>query len=230
MPGWHRGLRFGGASPGRYVKGIVKDDGPGMPEEVKAKAFDPFFTTKEVGVGSGLGLSQVYGFAKSLGGHVEIESEIGQGTTVSLLLAKSSKPLSPQISANPLPLRRARGSETVLAVEDDEDVLELTVVALKDLGYTVLTAANAGDALEILRSAKEIDVLFSDVIMPGGMNGAQLAVEARRITPGIKVLLTSGYTAKALTKEHGMPDDLEVLSKPYRHEDLASELRLVIKG
>lgn len=128
----------------------------------------------------------MYGFAKSLGGHVEIESEIGQGTTVSLLLAKSSKPLSPQISANPLPLRRAHGSETVLAVEDDEDVLELTVVALKDLGYTVLTAANAGDALEILRSAKEIDVLFSDVIMPGGMNGAQLAVEARRITPVLR--------------------------------------------
>jgi CheY-like chemotaxis protein len=94
----------------------------------------------------------------------------------------------------------------------------------------VLTAANAGDALEILRSAVEIDVLFSDVIMPGGMNGAQLAIEARRIRPGLKVLLTSGYTAEALTKEHGMPDDLEVLPKPYRHEDLANKLRLVIKG
>ena len=118
-----------------------------------AKAFDPFFTTKEVGGGSGLGLSQVYGFAKSLGGHVEIESEIGLGTTVSLLLPKSSESLPPPISANVLPLRRARGTETVLAVEDDEEVLELTVVALKDLGYTVLEAANAGDALEILRSA-----------------------------------------------------------------------------
>jgi signal transduction histidine kinase len=222
--------RLGGAKPGRYVKVIVKDDGAGMPEEVRSKAFDPFFTTKEVGGGSGLGLSQVYGFAKGLGGHVEIESEIGVGTTVTLLLPKSSEPLPPQISANPLPLRRARGTETVLAVEDDEEVLELTVVALKDLGYTVLTAANAGDALEILRSASKIDVMFSDVIMPGGMNGAQLAIEARRIRPGLKVLLTSGYTAEALTKEHGMPDDLEVLPKPYRHEDLANKLRLVIKG
>jgi CheY-like chemotaxis protein len=172
----------------------------------------------------------VYGFAKVLGGHVEIESEIGVGTTVTLLLPKSSESLPQQISANPLPLRRARGTETVLAVEDDEEVLELTVVALKDLGYTVLTAANAGNALEILRSASKIDVMFSDVIMPGGMNGAQLAIEARRIRPGLKVLLTSGYTAEALTKEHGMPDDLEVLPKPYRHEDLANKLRLVIKG
>jgi CheY-like chemotaxis protein len=114
----------------------------------------------------------------------------------------------------------------VLAVEDDEEVLELTVVALKDLGYTALTATNAGDALEILRSTEEIDVLFSDVIMPGGMNGARLAVEARRIRAGVKVR----YTAEALTKEQGMPDDLEVLPKPYRHEDLASKLRLVIKG
>ncbi len=222
--------RPGGAKPGRYAKVIVKDEGAGMPEEVRAKAFDPFFTTKGVGGGSGLGLSQVYGFAKSLGGHVEIESEMGLGTTVSLLLPKSSEPVPPQTSENLLPLRRARGTETVLAVEDDEEVLELTVVALKDLGYTVLTAANAGDALKILRSAAEIDVLFSDVIMPGGMNGAQLAVEARRLRPGLKVLLTSGYTAEALTKEHGMPDDLEVLPKPYRHEDLANKLRLVIKG
>ena len=126
----------GGAIPGRYVKVIVRDDGSGMPEEVKVKAFDPFFTTKEVGSGSGLGLSQVYGFAKSLGGHVEIESEVGVGTTVTLLLPRSSEPVQTDPSANPLPLRRARGAESVLAVEDDEEVLELAVVALKDLGYT----------------------------------------------------------------------------------------------
>ena len=133
-------------------------------------------------------------------------------------------------STNPLPLRRARGAESVLAVEDDEEVLELAVVALKDLGYTVLTAGNARDALNILRRERDIDILFSDVIMPGGMNGAQLAVEARRIRPGIKVLLTSGYTAEALTKEHGMPENVEVLEKPYRHDDLADKLRLVMKG
>ena len=112
--------RPGGATPGRYVKVTVQDDGAGMPEKVRAKAFDPFFTTKEVGGGSGLGLSQVYGFAKSLGGHLEIESEIGLGTTVTLLLPKSSEPLPPEISEYPLPLRRARGTETVLAVEDDD--------------------------------------------------------------------------------------------------------------
>jgi CheY-like chemotaxis protein len=220
----------GGAIPGRYVKVIVRDDGSGMPEEVKVKAFDPFFTTKEVGSGSGLGLSQVYGFAKSLGGHVEIESEVGVGTTVTLLLPRSSEPVQTDPSTNPLPLRRARGAESVLAVEDDEEVLELAVVALKDLGYTVLTAGNARDALNILRRERDIDILFSDVIMPGGMNGAQLAVEARRIRPGIKVLLTSGYTAEALTKEHGMPENVEVLEKPYRHDDLADKLRLVMKG
>jgi signal transduction histidine kinase/ActR/RegA family two-component response regulator len=219
----------GGALAGHYVKVTVQDDGSGMPEEVKEKAFDPFFTTKEVGSGSGLGLSQVYGFAKSLGGHVEIESAVGVGTTVTLLLPRSSEPLEAVTSANPLPLRRARGAEAVLAVEDDEEVLELAVVALKDLGYTVLTAGNALDALNILRRGDHIDILFSDVIMPGGMNGAQLAVEARRIRPDIKVLLTSGYTAEALTKEHGMPENVEVLEKPYRHDDLANKLRLVMK-
>jgi signal transduction histidine kinase len=220
----------GGATLGQYVRIVVEDDGSGMPEEVKARAFDPFFTTKEVGSGSGLGLSQVYGFAKSLGGHVEIESKVGLGTKVTLLLPKSSEPVRSDTSLNnPLPLRRARGTETVLAVEDDPDVLELAVIALNELGYTVLTAINASDALNFLAGDAAIDVLFSDVIMPGGMNGAQLAVEARRIRPDLKVLLTSGYTAEALTKEHGLPADVEVLGKPYRHADLAQKLRLVIK-
>jgi signal transduction histidine kinase len=217
-----------GVSRGPYVKVSVEDIGSGMSEDVRTKAFDPFFTTKEVGNGSGMGLSQVYGFAKSVGGHVDIESEVGLGTTVALYLPKSSDPVQAEVPANPLPLRAARGTETVLAVEDDEEVLELTVTALKDLGYTVLTAGNAGDALKILSSEVAIDLLFSDVIMPGGMNGAQLAVEARRARPGLKILLTSGYTAEALAQKHGIPDDLEVLGKPYRHEELAHKLRLVM--
>jgi signal transduction histidine kinase/CheY-like chemotaxis protein len=220
----------GGAGAGRYVKVTVKDFGSGMPDDVKTRAFDPFFTTKEVGSGSGLGLSQVYGFAKSVGGHVEIDSRLGLGTTVTLILPKSTEPLRTERASVPLPLRQARGTETVLAVEDDPSVLELAVMALEDLGYKVLTAINAGDALKILKGDLEIDLLFSDVIMPGGMNGAQLAVEARRIRPDLKILLTSGYTAEALAKEHGMPDDLEVLPKPYRHEDLAHKLRLVARS
>jgi signal transduction histidine kinase len=220
-----------GIPPGDYVVVSVADEGCGMSSEVMAKAFDPFFTTKGVGRGSGLGLSQVYGFVKSASGHVKIISEVGKGTTIRLYLPKSSTPAaSLEPRSNPLPLRAARGGEAILAVEDDAGVLELAVAGLTDLGYAVSTATNAEEALRILRGTERIDVLFSDVIMPGGMNGAQLAVEARRIRPGLKVLLTSGYTAEALAYEHGLPDDLLVLGKPYRHEDLANKIRIVIGG
>jgi CheY-like chemotaxis protein len=220
----------GGPGPGRYVKVSVEDTGSGMPEEVRAKAFDPFFTTKEVGSGSGLGLSQVYGFATGAGGQVEIESEVGRGTTVTLLLPCSPEPVRAETPRPPVPHRPPGGTETVLAVEDQEELLELVALALEDLGYTTLTANNAANALKILNSDAKIDVLFSDVIMPGGINGAQLAVEAQRIRPGLKVLLTSGYTAEALTQDYGVPVDLEVLGKPYLHEDLADRLRRVIAG
>jgi signal transduction histidine kinase/CheY-like chemotaxis protein len=216
-----------GARPGNYVRISVEDNGAGMSADVKAKAFEPFFTTKEVGSGSGLGLSQVYGFATSVGGHVEIESEVGRGTTVSLLLPRSSEPA--RVEPPRQPPSPVGGKETVLAVEDDENVLELAVIALHDLGYSVLTARNAIEALKIINDENKIDVLFSDVIMPG-MNGAQLAVEARRIRPGLKVLLTSGYTAQALAEEHGTPIEQEVLAKPYRHEELAGKLRMVLQG
>ena len=217
--------------PGDYVVVSVADEGCGMSSEVMAKAFDPFFTTKGVGRGSGLGLSQVYGFVKSASGHVKIISEVDKGTTIRLYLPKSSTPAaSLEPRSNLLPLRAARGGEAILAVEDDAQVLELAVAGLTDLGYAVSTATNAEEALRILRGTERIDVLFSDVIMPGGMNGAQLAVEARRIRPGLKVLLTSGYTAEALAHEHGLPDDLLVLGKPYRYEDLANKIRIVMGG
>jgi CheY-like chemotaxis protein len=220
-----------GVPPGDYVVVSVTDEGSGMSPEVVAKAFDPFFTTKEVGCGSGLGLSQVYGFVKSASGHVKIISEAGKGTTVRLFLPKSSnRAASSEPRSNLLPLRAARGDEAILVVEDDPDVRELAVAGLTDLGYAVGTAADADEALRILRGTERVDLLFSDVIMPGGMNGAQLAVEARRIRPGLKVLLTSGYTAEALADQHGLPDDLLVLGKPYRHEDLANKIRIVIGG
>jgi len=217
--------------PGSYVMIIVSDSGIGMTPAVLARAFDPFFTTKEVGKGSGLGLSQVYGFAKTAGGHVTIESKPGVGTTVKLYLPKSiDRPISAETSDETTFLKPASSHETILVVEDDEDVLQVAAKNLTELGYHVETAVNAAQALEFLRGDHPVDLLFSDVIMPGGMNGVQLAVEARRIRPELKVLLTSGYTAAALSREHGLPDNLNVVEKPYQREELAKKLRLVIGG
>jgi signal transduction histidine kinase len=218
-------------TPGPYVMIAVSDSGSGMTPEVLARAFDPFFTTKEVGKGSGLGLSQVYGFAKTADGHVKIYSEVGIGTTVKLYLPKSSdRPVVPEIGTETASLQPASGHETILVVEDDEDVLAVAFESLRELGYQVVTAGNAAQALEILRSDQPVHLLLSDVIMPGGMNGVQLTVEARRIRPELKVLLTSGYTAAALSLEHGLPDNLNVVEKPYQREELAKKLRLVIGG
>jgi CheY-like chemotaxis protein len=216
---------------GPYVMIAVSDSGAGMTPAVLERAFDPFFTTKEIGKGSGLGLSQVYGFAKTAGGHVKIYSELGIGTTVKLYLPKSSnRPVMPEIGPQTESLRPGTGHETILLVEDDEDVLAVAAESLRELGYRVLTAGNAAQGLEILRGDQPIDLLLSDVIMPGGMNGVQLAVEARRISPKLKVLLASGYTAAALSLEHGLPNNLDIVEKPFRHEELAKKLRLVIGG
>ena len=209
----------------------VSDSGTGMTPAVLARAFDPFFTTKEVGKGSGLGLSQVYGFTKTAGGHVTIESELGIGTTVKLYLPKASdRPIMLETGNEAVSLGPASSHETILVVEDDEDVLTVAAESLRGLGYQVETAVNAAQALDILRGDHSIDLLFSDVIMPGGMNGVQLTVEARRIRPELKVLLSSGYTAAALRREHGLPDNLNVVEKPYQREELAKKLRLLIGG
>jgi signal transduction histidine kinase/CheY-like chemotaxis protein len=218
-------------TPGPYVMIAVSDSGSGMTPAVLARAFDPFFTTKEVGKGSGLGLSQVYGFAKTADGYVKIYSELGIGTTVKLYLPQSSnRPILLESGAETPSLQSASGRGTILVVEDDEDVLAVTAESLRELGYQVVTAVDAARALEILRGDQPIDLLFSDVIIPGGVNGAQLAVTARHVRPQLKVLLTSGYTAAALSFEHGLPDNLNVVSKPYQREELATKLRLVIGG
>jgi signal transduction histidine kinase len=216
-------------TPGPYVMIAVSDSGAGMSLAVQARAFDPFFTTKEVGKGSGLGLSQVYGFAKTAGGHVRIYSELGIGTTVKLYLPQSAnRAASRERSAETaLP---STGGGTILLVEDDEDVLAVTAESLKELGYEVVTAPDAARAMEILRGDQPIDLLFSDVIIPGGTNGAQLAITARRLRPELKVLLGSGYTAAALSLEHGLPDNLNVVGKPYQRDELAKKLRLAIGG
>ena len=207
----------------------VSDSGTGMTPTVLARAFDPFFTTKEVGKGSGLGLSQVYGFAKTAAGHVKIDSELGVGTIVRLYLPQSAnRDMSTEPGAETASSHSASDRGRILVVEDDEEVLAVTSEGLRELGYEVVTSGNAARALEILAGDQRVDLLFSDVIMPGGINGAQLAVRARHLRPDLKVLLTSGYTAAALSIEHGLPDNLEIVGKPYQREELAKTLRLVI--
>jgi signal transduction histidine kinase len=219
---------FPDLAAGDYVLASVRDAGCGMPPEVVARAVEPFFTTKEIGKGSGLGLSQVDGFVRAGSGHLRIASEPGMGTTVEIYLPKSTERPQQVQPTSLLPIRAARGHETILVVEDDPDVLKVAASGLLDLGYEVKTATNAQEAMTVLREGANIDVLFSDVVMPGGMNGAQLAVESRRLRPELKVLLTSGYTASALSEDHGLPEPLEVLRRPYGREELASKLRLVI--
>jgi signal transduction histidine kinase/CheY-like chemotaxis protein len=217
-------------TPGPYVMAAVSDSGAGIARSDLPHVFEPFFTTKDVGKGSGLGLSQVYGFAKESGGHVKIYSEVGVGTTVKLYLPRSTERATETPRRGVVPLRTATGGETVLVVEDDEAVLSMAIESLEDLGYRVLVAHNGPDALEIVKSLENIDILFSDIVMPGGINGAELAAEARRLRPAIKVLLTSGYTGTALTREHGLPANLPVLGKPYRRDELAAQLRVIIGG
>jgi signal transduction histidine kinase len=215
------------ARPGAYVVVSISDTGAGMEEGTLARAFEPFFTTKDAGSGTGLGLSQVYGFCRQTSGFARITSNVGQGTTVEMYLPRSHDRPERGTGGLILPLRRAADGEVILAVEDDPAVLEVAVESLRDLGYQTLTAIDAQSALSILRSNARIDMLFSDVVMPGGMNGVQLSVEAKRLRPELKVLLSSGYTGAALGSS-GVPEDMPILNKPYRREELAKKLRMVL--
>ena len=218
-----------GLPPGAYVMVAVRDDGTGLDSETLLRVFEPFFTTKDVGKGSGLGLSQVYGFTKSARGHVEIESELGRGTVVKLYFPKSTDAATEESrqASSKVPLRPAADGETVLLVEDDEQVLGMAVESLEELRYTVIVAHNAAEALDHLAGPARIDIMFSDVVMPGGMNGAQLADQARRLRPELKVLLTSGYVS-AQSEGQVLESELPVLSKPYQRDELAQKLRLVL--
>jgi signal transduction histidine kinase/CheY-like chemotaxis protein len=222
-----------GVPPGPYVVVSVTDTGSGIPPDKLQRVFEPFFTTKEVGKGTGLGLSQVYGFTRSAKGFAQIESEVGSGTMVSLYFPRSTDPAGEEMgagSASSIPLRRAGEGETVLLVEDDEQVLGMAVESLEELRYRVIVARNAAEALEHLRGVERIDILFSDVVMPGGMNGSQLAVEGQKLRPGVKVLLTSGYVANLDEGQVIGHGEMPVLNKPYRRDELARSLRLVLGG
>ena len=213
-------------APGDYVVVAVRDTGSGIPADVLPRVFDPFFTTKDVGKGSGLGLSQVYGFVRQSGGGVRIESQLGVGTAVRIYLPRTEGSMAtPEHRiARPDAPAPAKG-ETVLVVEDDPRVLEIALEMLRGLNYSALVARNGPESLEVLRGPERVDLLFSDVVMPRGMNGAELARRARTLRPGLPVLLTSGYTARALSEEHGVGDDFPLLLKPYRVAELARALR-----
>jgi CheY-like chemotaxis protein len=185
-------------------------------------AFEPFYTTKETGKGSGLGLSQVYGFVTQSGGRVHLESKLGRGTRMTLYLPTDAD--AQQTAARDTELE-AKPAPTVLVVEDDADVLESTISMLDTLGFTVLTAGDGPAALTSLRREQRIDVLFTDVVMPRGLNGVELARQAREIRPGIKVLLASGFPMSALSSEHGLTDEFAFISKPYRWAELSDRLR-----
>jgi PAS domain S-box-containing protein len=218
--------RMSDIAPGDYVVVSVADTGEGMPPDVLNRVFEPFFTTKEVGKGSGLGLSQVYGFVTQSGGHVAINSEPGAGTTVTLYLPAVSAAAEGRPSRR-ADLEKAPVMGRILVVEDDPEVLDVTVETLRAFGWEVLTAPDGPSALSVLRRDADIDVLFSDIVMPRGMNGLELARQARRLRPALRVLLASGYPASVLVSDHGASDDGEFpfLSKPYRAVELANKLR-----
>ncbi|MFB6451597.1 PAS domain S-box protein [Bradyrhizobium tunisiense] len=209
---------------GAYALISVTDDGEGMTPDVMARAFEPFFTTKEVGKGSGLGLSMVYGFAKQSGGHISIYSEIGLGTTVRIYLPRAD---TGQSQADPSDGEDAapRGYETILIAEDDPFVRSSVVRRVEALGYRVVAAVNGKEALQQLHTDPSIDMLFTDIVMPGGMNGWELSDQARRIRPGLPVLFTSGYALETLVEQGRAPAQAIVLTKPYRKIELAQRLR-----
>ncbi|HEY4470675.1 MAG TPA: PAS domain S-box protein [Stellaceae bacterium] len=215
-----------GLPPGDYVTVAVADTGGGMPPEVVSRVFEPFFTTKEVGKGSGLGLSQVYGFVTQSGGHVAVDSKPGAGTTVTIYLPAATVAAAGRSASDPH-LTTTPAVGRILVVEDDPEVLDVTVEMLRTLGWEVLTAPDGPSGLSVLRRDADIDVLFSDIVMPRGMNGVELAREARRLRPELRVLLASGYPASALPTGNAGSEDGEFpfLSKPYRASELARKLR-----
>ncbi|MES2832713.1 MAG: histidine kinase famiy protein [Pseudomonadota bacterium] len=217
-----------GLEEGRYVSISITDTGVGMPPAILHRVMDPFFTTKEEGKGTGLGLSMVYGFAKQSGGAAQIDSNVGIGTTVKIYFPATDD----AVLATPAAVERTidrKGNETILVVDDRIEVAELAQAMLESFGYRVITLTRPSDALDLLNSAMPIDMLFSDVIMPGGMNGAMLAREARRKRPEIKILLTTGYSEASIANNAGQLE-FNIINKPYRRTELSRKIRLVLDG
>ena len=214
-------------TPGHYVMIAVSDTGTGIPPALLERVFEPFFTTKEVGRGTGLGLSMVFGFVKQSGGHVNIYSEEGHGTSVKIYLPRATglqqTPAEVLVSGNV-----EGGTETILVVEDDTMVRRYVMTQIQSLGYATLEASNAAEALRIIDDVTAIDLLFTDVIMPGAMNGRQLVEEALKRRPGLKTLYTSGYTENAIVHHGRLDSGVLLLAKPYRKSELARMIRLAL--
>ncbi|MGE6331628.1 histidine kinase famiy protein [Stenotrophomonas sp. NPDC077659] len=214
---------------GRRVCISVQDNGSGMSQEIVRRVMDPFFTTKEEGEGTGLGLSMVYGFVKQSGGTVRIASEPGMGTTVSLYFPATTEALSKDIAPSNMAMDRG-GSERILIVEDRDDVAELAKMLLEAGGYQTQVAHDGASALALLEQGEVFDLLFTDLIMPGGMNGVILAREAKRRLPKMKVLLTTGYAEASLERTDAGGSEYEVLNKPFNRQQLLRKVRLVLEG
>jgi PAS domain S-box-containing protein len=213
--------------PGNYVMIAVSDTGTGIPPALLERVFEPFFTTKEVGKGTGLGLSMVFGFVKQSGGHVKIYSEEGHGTSVKIYLPRATGLQQTPAEASASSTVEG-GHETILVVEDDTLVRRYVMTQIQSLGYATLEASNASDALRIIDDVPTIDLLFTDVIMPGAMNGRQLVDEALKRRPGLKTLYTSGYTENAIVHHGRLDSGVLLLAKPYRKSELAKMIRLAL--
>jgi signal transduction histidine kinase len=214
-------------TPGPYVMVAVSDTGTGIPAALHDKVFEPFFTTKDIGKGTGLGLSMVYGFVKQSGGHIKIDSIEGLGSTFKLYLPRSCGEKVPE-QATAVPVLWQGGNETVLVVEDDALVRSTAIAHIESLGYAAIAAANAAEALALVDKGAAFDLLFTDVVMPGGMNGRELAEEIARRRPGTRVLYTSGYTENAIMHHGRLDPNVALLNKPYRKAELARKIRDVL--
>jgi PAS domain S-box-containing protein len=216
--------------PGQYVLIAVSDTGEGIPKDLINRVFEPFFTTKEVGKGSGLGLSMIYGFIKQSGGHVKIYSEPDEGTTVKLYLPRARDESQVANLDNPATVEPPHGKETILLVEDDDMVRSHVRNQLIELGYTVVDAADAAEAITLFETTPHIDLLFTDIVMPGGLNGRKLADQLRARSPELKVLFMSGYTENAIVHHGRLDPGVFLLNKPFRKQDLARKVRQVFES
>jgi len=222
-----RAKRDDGLNPGDFVTLAISDTGSGMTPDVQRRAFEPFFTTKAEGEGTGLGLSMVYGFMKQSGGHVSLYSECGQGTTIRLYLPRSEDPLS-DVTVLPAATPARGNGETILVVEDDDGVRVMVVDTLTELGYRVLRASDGQSALTIIRSGVPIDLLFTDVIMPGPVASTEMVRQAHLLLPNLRVLFTSGFTRDAIVHRDRLQAGVNLISKPYAREDLARKIRQLL--